>query len=319
MPTLIAQPEDRGLRLDAWLARRLPDLSRARIQTLIAQGCVLIQDRPVKPSLKVVPGLIAILEVPPPQPATPQAEAIPLNVVYEDADLVVIDKPAGLVVHPAAGHASGTLVNALLHRCPDLQGIGGELRPGIVHRLDRDTSGLMVAAKNDAALAGLQAQFKAHQVRKIYLAIAAGQPNPPTGRIESLIGRSSHDRKKMSACPARGRPAVTHYETLRAFGAWSLLRVRIETGRTHQIRVHLSHLGHPIAGDPVYRHGQTAPLPTPAARQMLHAAELAFTHPRTGKLLAFKTPIPPDMQALLDSLDSLETGARRPSGLTFPG
>jgi 23S rRNA pseudouridine1911/1915/1917 synthase len=309
MPTLTAQPDDRGLRLDAWLARRLPDLSRARLQALIEQGCVTIQNRPVKPSLKVVPGLTATVEIPPPRPAEPQPEAIPLRVVYEDADIVVIDKPAGLVVHPAAGHASGTLVNALLHHCPDLQGIGGELRPGIVHRLDRDTSGLMVAAKNDAALAGLQAQFKAHQVRKVYLALAAGQPDPPAGRIESLIGRSSHDRKKMSASPARGRPAVTHYETVRTYGDWSLLRVRIETGRTHQIRVHLSHVGHPIAGDPVYGRGPDRPLPAPAPRQMLHAAELSFIHPRTGKALDFQSPLPQDMQGLLDAFENGPTDA----------
>ncbi len=304
MPTLTALPEDRGLRLDAWLAKRLPELSRARLQALITQGCVTLQNRPVKASLKVVPGLTASVEIPPPQPATPQPEPIPLHIIYEDADIVVLDKPAGLVVHPAAGHASGTLVNALLHHCPDLQGIGGELRPGIAHRLDRDTSGLMVAAKNDAALTGLQAQFKAHQVRKVYLAIAAGQPDPPSGRIESLIGRSAQDRKKMSARPARGRSAVTHYETVRAYGDWSLLRVRIETGRTHQIRVHLSHLGHPVAGDPVYGRGPAVSLPAPAPRQMLHAAELAFTHPRTGKPLAFQAPLPPDMQRLLDALAS---------------
>ena len=311
MPTLTAQPEDRGLRLDAWLARRLPGLSRARIQALIARGSITAQDRPVKPSLKVAPGLTVSIVIPPPEPAGPRPEAIPLAVVYEDSDIVVIDKPPGLVVHPAAGHATGTLVNALLHRCPDLQGIGGELRPGIAHRLDRDTSGLLVAAKNDAALSGLQAQFKEHEVRKVYLALVAGRPDPPAGRIETLIGRSTHDRKKMSARPARGRPAVTHYETVRGYGDWSLLRVRIETGRTHQIRVHLSHIGHPVAGDPVYGRGPAALLPGPAPRQMLHAAGLAFRHPRTGRALAFTAPLPADMQGLLDALAAAFPGTQQ--------
>ncbi|MFO7534437.1 MAG: RluA family pseudouridine synthase [Kiritimatiellia bacterium] len=304
MPSLTAQPEDRGLRLDAWLARKLPDLSRARIQALIGQGRITCAGKTIKASHTVTAGLTVTVVIPPPAPAEPRAEAIPLSIIYEDPDIVVIDKPAGLVVHPAAGHASGTLVNALLHHCSDLAGIGGELRPGIAHRLDRDTSGLMVAAKNDAALAGLQAQFKAHEVRKIYLALAAGHPAPPAGRIESLIGRCRQDRKKMSASPARGRPAVTLYETVRAYAEWSLLRVRIETGRTHQIRVHLTHIGHPIAGDPVYGRRAAPPLPLPADRQMLHAAELAFTHPRTGKPLAFTAPPPPDMQTLLDALDA---------------
>jgi 23S rRNA pseudouridine1911/1915/1917 synthase len=305
MPTLIAQPEDKGLRLDAWLARRLPELSRARIQSLIAQGCVTIKARPVKPSLKITLGLTAYIEIPPPAPVEPEPENIPLKIVYEDADIVVVDKAPGLVVHPAAGHESGTLVNALLHHCPDLQGISGELRPGIAHRLDRDTSGLLVAAKNDAALTGLQEQFKVHSVKKIYLALVAGHPVPPEGKIESLIGRSSHDRKKMSAKPARGRAAVTHYETVRHYGnrLCSLLRVRIETGRTHQIRVHLSHLGYPIAGDQVYARGPAVRLPVSPTRQMLHAAELSFTHPRTGRILSFTSPVPADMQAVLDALE----------------
>lgn len=305
MPTLIAQPEDKGLRLDAWLARCLPDLSRARIQALIAQGCVTIKARPVKPSLKVTLGLTAFVEIPPPAPADPIPEAIPLKILFEDADIVVIDKAPGLVVHPAAGHASGTLVNALLHHCPDLQGIGGELRPGIAHRLDRDTSGLLVAAKNDAALAGLQAQFKAHAVMKTYLALVAGHPVPEEGTVETLIGRNPHDRKKMAVLKTGGRAAVTHYETVRRYGKklCALLRVTIETGRTHQIRVHLSHLGHPVIGDAVYFRGPAIRIPVQAQRQLLHAAELTFTHPRTGEKKAFSSPIPADMQAVLDALN----------------
>jgi 23S rRNA pseudouridine1911/1915/1917 synthase len=319
MPSFTAQPDDRASRLDAWLARRMPELSRARIQALIAAGHITADGRTLKASLTVTPGLAVSVLVPPPEPAAPQPEAISLKIVYEDADIVVVDKPAGLVVHPAAGHASGTLVNALLHHCPDLQGIGGEIRPGIAHRLDRDTSGLIVAAKNDAALAGLQAQFKDHRVRKIYLALAMGHPEPAAGRIETLIGRSSHDRKKMSAKPSRGREAVTHYETVRRFEEppCSLLKVRIETGRTHQIRVHLGHLGHPIAGDPVYGRGPARAFPAPAARQMLHAAELSLTHPRTGRPLSFSAPPPADMQALLDALALANGGSRQSArGLT---
>jgi 23S rRNA pseudouridine1911/1915/1917 synthase len=206
------------------------------------------------------------------------------------------------VVHPAAGHAAGTLVNALLYHCRDLAGIGGELRPGIVHRLDRDTSGALVVAKNESALRDLVRQFKARQVRKEYLALVWGQPRPAAGRVETLIGRSPRDRKKMSAQPKSGRPAVTLYETLENLGPAALLRVRIETGRTHQIRVHLAHLGHPVVGDREYGHKRPAPLPAPVPRQMLHAERLSCVHPRTGGLLVFSAPVPPDMQTLLAAL-----------------
>lgn len=306
MPTLTAQPEDRGLRLDTWLARVLPDCSRARIQALIGQGRVAVAGRTAKASLRVTPGLAVTVTIPPPEPAGLRAEPIPLAVLYEDGDLIVLDKPAGLVVHPAAGHPTGTLVNALLAHCPDLPGIGGERRPGIVHRLDKDTSGLLVAAKSEAALTGLQNQFKARAVRKEYVALVAGRPDPPAGRIETPIGRAAGDRKKMSATPIRGRPAVTLYESVRRFAAWTLLRVRIETGRTHQIRVHLSHLGHPIAGDRTYGRRSLPPLPLPAARQMLHAAELAFSHPITGRPLAFTAPLPADMRSLIDALEQAD-------------
>ncbi len=303
MNTLLVPPEARGQRLDAWLACQRPDLSRARIQDLIRGGHVTVGGRAVKASLRVAPGTIVVIEVPPPVDTALRAESIPLNVLYEDDDLLALDKPAGLVVHPAAGHDSGTLVNALLAHCGDLPGINGEKRPGIVHRLDRDTSGVMVVAKTETAMRGLVEAFKHRAVRKEYAAIVWGVPKPAGGRIETLIGRSTHDRKKMSATPASGRPAVTLYETIEAMETASLVRVRIETGRTHQIRVHMAWIGHPVVGDMQYgrqrRDGLPVPLP---ARQMLHAERLALTHPRTGALVTFTAPLPDDMRALLDAL-----------------
>jgi 23S rRNA pseudouridine1911/1915/1917 synthase len=296
-------PDEAGRRLDVWLSARQPALSRARVQALIRAGHARVNGRPAKPSRTVAAGETVTLEVPPPQPTALRAEALPLVVAYEDADIIVVDKAPGMVVHPAAGHAAGTLVNALLAHIPDLAGIGGELRPGIVHRLDRDTSGLLVAAKNEAALRGLVAQFRGRQVRKEYLALVWGHPQPPAGRAETLIGRSRHDRKKMSTRPAGGgRPAVTHYETAECFCDTALLRVRIETGRTHQIRVHLAHLGHPVVGDVQYGRARRDRLPAPAARQMLHAWRLGFRHPCTGQALALEAPVPDDMAALLGAL-----------------
>jgi 23S rRNA pseudouridine1911/1915/1917 synthase len=294
--------EQGGPRVDVWLSERIPELSRSRLQALIKSGQVLLGGRPVKAHHRVVAGDEVAVAVPDAVPTELAAEAIPLAIVFEDGDLIVVNKPPGLVVHPAAGHPDGTLVNALLHHCHDLAGIGGERRPGIVHRLDRDTSGLLVVAKNETALNGLTAQFKNRTVRKEYLAVVWGIPRPASGRTETLIGRSSRDRKKMSATPRAGRPAITRYETLEAFAGAALLRVTIETGRTHQIRVHMTHLGHPVVGDREYGRKSPDPLPAEAPRQMLHAARLAFQHPRTGALLAFEAPIPPDMQTLLDAL-----------------
>jgi len=324
MKTLLTPPDRAGQRLDVWLAAALPELSRSRLQSLIAAGHVRVGGRTVKPSLKVAAGATVTVEIPPPAETTLLPEAIPLRVLHEDADILVLDKPAGLVVHPAAGHASGTLVNALLAHCPDLAGIGGEKRPGIVHRLDRDTSGVMVVAKNETALRGLAAQFKRRGVAKEYLAIVRGAPRPPAGRIETPIGRSARDRKKMSATPAAGRPAITLYDTVESFGAASLLRVRIETGRTHQIRVHMAYLGHPVIGDALYGRQRRDALPAePPPRQMLHAARLEFDHPRTGLRMAFTAPVPEDMREFLSSMARLrdlasrerETGLKRPAFL----
>ena len=298
---LIATPDDAGLRLDVWLARCLPDLSRSRLQSLIKAGNVTCGGSAVRPRAKVTARLEVEIEIPAPVSVELARENIPLAILYEDADIIVIDKPAGLVVHPAAGHADGTLVNALLYHCDDLAGIGGERRPGIVHRLDKDTSGAMVAAKTEQAMANLGEQFKAGQVRKEYLAVVHGKPAPAAGTVKTLIGRSSHDRQKMSARPSSGRPAVTHYRVEESWGGMSLLRVRIETGRTHQIRVHMAHIGHPVAGDRQYGRRQMT-LPIPVARQMLHAETLAFHHPRTGQPLEFKAPLPADLKRLIQAL-----------------
>ncbi len=296
---LTAAPNAAGQRLDIWLETQLENLSRSRIQSLIKSGHITVDGHTVKPHQKIQAGMCVRVAPPPPVPVALAAENIPLAVLHEDADIIVINKPAGLVVHPAAGHPSGTLVNALLYHCHDLAGIGGELRPGIVHRLDRDTTGAMVVAKHERALAALVDQFKAGQVQKEYIALVHGIPKQPTGTIESLIGRSSHDRKKMSATPTHGRHAVTHYRVAETFDAMALLHLRIETGRTHQIRVHLAHVGHPVVGDATYGHRRAV---AGANRQMLHAARLAFTHPRTGKPVSFQAPIPADFQTLLDRL-----------------
>ncbi len=296
-------PDGKGKRLDAWLSLVEPDLSRARIQDLIRTGHITLNGKPTKPSQTLSSGQDIQITIPAPIELDLKPEAIPLTILFEDSDLIVINKPTGLVVHPAAGHASGTLVNALLAHCTDLAGIGGEIRPGIVHRLDRDTTGVMVVAKTEPALRSLSSQFKLRQTSKEYLALVWGHLAPPAGRVETLIGRNPRDRKKMCTHPHVGRPAITNYETQEKFESTSLLRISIETGRTHQIRVHMAHLGHSIIGDPQYGRPRRDSLPVPVPpRQMLHAARLAFTHPTTGKPLVFEAALPDDMQALLAAL-----------------
>ena len=292
---------DAGTRLDRWLSSQQPELSRSRVQALIREGHITVGGRVVKPHQKLAAGMEVHVAIPPLQPANALPENIPLSILYEDADILVINKPAGQVVHPAPGHAGGTLVNALLYHCRDLSGVGGQARPGIVHRLDKDTSGALVVAKNDAALQGLMRQFKGRQVRKEYLAAVRGRLSPSSGRIQTLIGRSEHDRKKMTARPRRGREAVTEYDTVEAWADASLVRVRIETGRTHQIRVHMSHLGHAVLGDAQYGRRRRED-PASIARQMLHAARIAFAHPRTGKPMEFEAPLPDDMRHALEAL-----------------
>ncbi len=300
-PNALTVPaESAGCRLDAWLAQTLVGLSRSRIQGLIADGHATVDGHATKASASLVAGQTVCLTIPPSTPAIPRPEAIALDIVFEDDAILVLDKSAGLVVHPAPGHADGTLVNALLHHCDDLGGIGGVERPGIVHRLDKETTGLMVVAKTDAAMAGLVAQFKSGGVRKVYLAFVHGVPKKPSGIIDTLIGRHPRDRKRMAVVIRNGKQAITRYTVVRPCGDVSLIEACIETGRTHQIRVHLAHLGHPIVGDPLYgsRSRDQAIADCPA-RQMLHATRLAFTHPVSGEPLDFSRPPPPDMLALI--------------------
>jgi 23S rRNA pseudouridine1911/1915/1917 synthase len=310
-------------RLDRVLARLQADLSRSRLQALIRDGQVAVDDTPVlDPNRKVAGGVRITLTVPPPVPAEPAGEAIDLTIVYEDDDVIVIDKPPGLVVHPAAGHDSGTLVNALIAHCGEsLSGIGGVKRPGIVHRLDKDTSGLLVVAKNDLAHQALAAQFADHgrtgPLERAYLAILWGVPERRRGTVEAALARSTHNREKIVVVGEdRGRYAITHYEVLEglppANPIASLVRCELETGRTHQIRVHMAHLGHPLLGDATYGSGfktKANRLSEPQKealiglnRQALHAAILGFEHPRSGEFLRFESPLPADMAALLQAL-----------------
>jgi 23S rRNA pseudouridine1911/1915/1917 synthase len=320
-------PEELGQRLDKLLTERIKDLSRAHVQALIRAGHVTnsaganIKDGAYRVKQADSFGVF----IPEPEPAAPAPESIALNVVYEDRHLIVIDKPADLVVHPAAGHATGTLVNALIAHCGEsLSGIGGVKRPGIVHRLDKGTSGLLVVAKTDAAHRGLSEQFAAHgadgRMERSYLALVWGKPMRPRGSIDVPLARSTTNRTKIAVAKgATGRHAITHYEVLKTFGApgsagvVSLLKLQLETGRTHQIRVHLAHLGHPVVGDAVYGSGfkakaRTLPEPVREAvrhleRQALHAAELGFVHPATGKKLRFTSPLPPDIADLIAALE----------------
>lgn len=300
-------------RLDAVIAGAVAQLSRAQVQRLIEGGLVTLAGVvATKPGARVRVGDPITVIVPEPEPLELVPEAIPLAILFEDADLIVIDKPAGLVVHPAAGHASGTLVNALLHHCKDLSGIGGVLRPGIVHRLDKDTSGVMVATKSDRAHAALTAAFaaksrgEAGSLERSYLAITS--PAPPAGRgtLRTLHGRHPVDRKRFSSKVATGKPAVTHYEVVEPLHDAALVRFRLETGRTHQIRVHAADQGWPLVGDPVYGHkprdARLAAVARTLGRQALHASTLAFEHPVTGARLRFEAPLPADMQAALSSL-----------------
>jgi 23S rRNA pseudouridine1911/1915/1917 synthase len=299
-----------GVRLDRALAELLPDLSRSTLARLIDEGHVAVDGRPVnKVSFRVTEGQEVTVDVPPPTPATAHSQEMPLSILFEDDDLVVVDKPAGLVVHPAAGHADGTLVNALLFHVRDLSGVGGELRPGIVHRLDKDTSGVMVIAKNDKAHRALTAVWNSERVVKEYLALVYGTPSPARGRVDAPIGRDPRERKRM-AVVRDGRRAVTEYEVVQALRYVSLIHCRLLTGRTHQIRVHMKHLGHPIVGDPVYSGPQWRGIPdkkvqkalASLGRQALHAARLTIAHPRTGEVMTFDAAMPGDLGALLSTL-----------------
>ncbi len=313
---LIAGSADAGLRLDRFLTQGIGTLSRSRVKSLIEDGYACAQNVvTTDPAATVHAGWRYVVHPPPPVPARPEPQAIPLTILYEDADLLVLDKPAGLVVHPAPGNQDGTLVNALLAHCgASLPGIGGEKRPGIVHRLDKDTSGVMVVAKTDQALAGLAELFATRNLERSYLALCWGVPSPSAGKIEGAIGRDPRDRKRMALVTQGGKAALTHYWVRQAWGTGvSLVECRLATGRTHQIRVHLAASGHPIVGDPVYLRRPPAAaralppeLRTPLLafpRQALHATILGFQHPRTGEPLRFETPPPADFAALMARLD----------------
>lgn len=309
--------DDAGERLDKVLASRFESLSRARLQALIADGRLSLEGRPMTDgSQKARPGLYQLL-IPAPIPAEPSPEDIPLTVLYEDAHLIVVDKPAGMAAHPAPGNYTGTLVHALLHHCRgSLSGVGGVARPGIVHRLDKETSGVMVAAKTDAAHQGLSALFSTHDIDRLYIALTRGAPYPASGTIQTQLGRSPHDRKKMAILKSGGREAITHYRVEEAFGpadkpVAARVACRLETGRTHQIRVHLASKTAPCLGDPVYGGGppaagvRTVIEDIGFSRQALHAAVLGFVHPITGEALRFETSLPADMAALEAGLKAL--------------
>jgi 23S rRNA pseudouridine1911/1915/1917 synthase len=290
---LLVSAEDAKLRLDQFLAKQLPDYSRSRLQQLIRAGFVRLNDAKTRPRQIVRRGDKIVLVDPPPEKIDARAEAIPLDVVFEDDDLIVINKPAGLAVHPGAGQREHTLVNALLNHCAKLSGIGGKERPGIVHRLDKETSGCLMVAKNDGAHRKLSEQFAARTVEKTYLALVAGKLRKPVGIVEEKIARHPVHRQRMSVATNRGRAAKTEYRVIQSSDRASLIECRLHTGRTHQIRVHLHHLGHPVLGDKVYAPRFAKNFP----RQMLHAWKLGFYHPRSGEWKCFEAPLPADFTA----------------------
>jgi 23S rRNA pseudouridine1911/1915/1917 synthase len=307
---VVVDDEQDGARLDSFLTSLLPGHSRSQLQRLIKEGRITGPVKDLKPSTAVRAGQEYAIDTPAPAPAAPQPEPLPLRIVFEDPDVVVLDKPAGMVVHPAAGHSSGTLVNALLHHIKDLSGIGGELRPGIVHRLDRGTSGLMVVAKNDRAHQELSRQFQDREVDKEYAALVWGVVHAGR-RIDAPIGRDEKDRQKMSTRARRARSAVTRVTWARHFKGVSLLKLAIATGRTHQIRVHLSAIGHPIVGDATYGgvHRRVPHDLRPVLRlerPFLHAMRLSFTHPGDGRRVDFDSPLPPDLESVVDEIAALQ-------------
>ena len=298
-------------RLDQFLSETDLNLSRSQAKNLIKKNYILLNQRPTKPSIHLKAGDLVSVAFPRPEPLSLIPEPLPLTILYEDSSIIVVDKPAGMVVHPAAGNPSGTLVNALLYHCKDLRGINGVLRPGIVHRLDKDTSGVMVVAKDDEAYQQLTQQFKNRSVEKVYWAIAYGKFRQEGGLIDSAIGRHPSQRKRMSTRTKKGRMAITRWKRIESLDGLSLLEIFPRTGRTHQIRVHLSAMGHPLLGDPLYgRKGRPGSMKDPVLkecvkgmnRQALHALRLSFNHPRTGERVQFESPIPQDMREVLEGL-----------------
>jgi len=315
--TILVDESDQDRRLDAVVAAHLPACSRSLAANLIANHKILVDNQPKKPGYRVRSGQEIIGRIPAPEPVECRPEPIPLDILYQDRHIVALNKPAGLIVHPAPGHRRGTLVNALLYHCPDLGGIGGEIRPGIVHRLDKDTSGTMVVAKNAQALEILAQQFKTRTVRKKYLALVYGDLKNDEGTIKLPIGRHPVHRKQMSTTTRKGRSAETSWRVREKFKAITLLELTLKTGRTHQIRVHCTAMGHPIVGDQVYRSrkwlkdidrlfsGESSSMATQlkaVPRQMLHAWRLRLTHPDTGEVMTFESPIPTDMETVIEKL-----------------
>jgi 23S rRNA pseudouridine1911/1915/1917 synthase len=314
---LIYPNEGEPERLDKFISRAMDDMTRSAVLRLIEAGLVTVNGVPEKPSLKLRGGEIILIKIPPPAPAVPVAEEIPLVILHEDNDIIVVNKPAGMVVHPGAGNYGGTLVNALLGHCGDLSGIGGEIRPGIVHRIDKDTTGVLVVAKNDRAHQSLAGQFSRHTIKRVYTALVYGSPKGDKGSVDSAIGRHPSDRKKMSGAAKRGRRAVTHWRVVGRYPGITLMTVTLETGRTHQIRVHLSEAGHPLLGDTVYGgSGRIANIRDPAlralirdlGRQALHAGVLGIIHPSTGEYMEFTADIPEDMAEIIRYLERAAGG-----------
>lgn len=292
--------EESGERIDALLARLVPELTRSAAQRLLEEGLVTLRGVPVKKNRRTEPGEVYAALLPEPELPEPEPQDIPLDIVYEDADVVVVNKPRGMVVHPAPGHPDGTLVNALLWHCGDsLSGVGGERRPGIVHRIDKDTSGLIIAAKNDYAHLALSAQLADRSLSRVYEAVARGEFREEAGTVDAPIGRHPTERKRMAVTERGSRPAVTHWEVIARYRGWTHIRCRLETGRTHQIRVHMAYIGHPLLGDMVY--GAKKP-ERGLEGQCLHARELKFLHPRTGEEIHLSTELPEYFQQVLASL-----------------
>lgn len=291
---------DVGERIDKWLKDALEEesVSRTAVQEWVKRGLVQVNGASVKPNYKLAASDRVELQMPEPEAAEVQPEAIPLDIVYEDADVIVVNKPRGMVVHPAPGHISGTLVNALMHHCSDLSGINGLLRPGIVHRIDKDTTGLLMAAKNDMSHRSLSEQLKEHSVTRKYVALVHGDLPHDNGTINAPIGRDTKDRKMFAVTDKGAKEAVTHFAVLERLAGYTLVELQLETGRTHQIRVHMKYIGHPLAGDPVYGRSKTVALDG----QALHAGVLGFSHPRSGERMEFETDMPQDMMHVLESL-----------------
>jgi len=309
MRTLSMRTVDVGRRLDVVLAEHIENVSRTQLSRHIGEGAVTVNGKPGTPSQKIRKGDVVAWTAPEVRPVEIVAENIPLHIVYEDAQLVIVDKPAGLVVHPAVGHEDGTLVNALLAHCKDLRGIGGELRPGIVHRIDKDTSGLLVVAKDDVTMNALGADFKIHRIKRIYDVLAVGRPAHDSGRIDALHGRDPHDRKKFSIKVRTGKRAVTNWRLLENLGQASRMEAELETGRTHQVRVHFAAMGCPLLGDATYgrspRDESVREIGRTLGRQALHARTLGFHHPRTGAWMEFESSPPDDFMAALAALRAL--------------